>query len=331
MSPACDLVRAEIQEVLNIDNIACAGPADFRLASACRIGVREAMAEHVLPYCLDPANRLSLYVGGLEPDEIRGAPLSYLHARRRARSVYFVPWRNGALYPACEAPAPTFLFSSGRCGTTLMCRILYESGIAAVSEPDFYTQFTAALLTDIETRFRGQDIRAAIGAMTADLSRVLAGTSGLVVKLRAEVCLAVRSLLPLFAGERKTIFMYRAFEPWARSTLHFFPLTPQQVVAKYTVGLKCLSILRQISACHIVRYETLVSDPLSECRRLGRFLDRTFPSEAIARAMVGDSQVDTPLAREKSATPANFDDNLAGAIELWNTPRWDGLRAQMPK
>lgn len=205
--------------------------------------------------------------------------------------------------------------------------MLYEAGINALSEPDFYTQFAHALQTDIETKLHADPLRRAVAAATNDLPCAYAN-SPQVVKLRAEVCLIADEILRLPPGRRKTIFLYRDFAPWARSSLRAFDLGANLTVAKYAMALRCLSFLRRHSDCLVIRYETLVRQPAETCKRLERFLERPIDTRRARRAFVEDAQTGTPLAQ---TALTYWDDEREAEWEkaktLWTAPQWDEIRA----
>lgn len=312
---------AEILGAHHAGTLDCAAPQDFLLAPPRPVQL-DTLPGIFLPYCLDVANRRSIYVGGLTLEAAKGAPFYYLYARRQARQAVLVPWSRGPLYHPAEDPI--FLFSAGRCGTTLLTRILFEAGIAAVSEPDFYTQFTAGALFGQEQALYAGAVKTALDNLTNDLAAALAGGDSLVVKLRAEVCFAVK---PLLGGKRgKSLFMIRDIAPWARSSLRIFDYAADETLAKYTLALKCLAVQRALGDCHCIRYESLLRQPEQSCAALGRFLGRSIMPEAIRRALARDAQSETPLARGLHPPRPNEEKKLAEILALWNTPKYAPLR-----
>jgi hypothetical protein len=88
-------------------------------------------------------------VPNLDLQKLRQAPFSYLYARQEAKTVLLVPWEAGQInHPRAETD-PIYLFSPGRCGSTLLHNILLAANISSVSEPDvggalfsrFYRQY----------------------------------------------------------------------------------------------------------------------------------------------------------------------------------------------
>lgn len=313
----------------NTDNVICAAPTDLEPASLKAITAAEARAAGAMPYCLDINARRSVYVSGITPDAAQSAPFYYLHARREASDIYVVPWKLGPLYQS--AARPVFVFSPGRCGSTLLSNLLYEAKVPSISEPDFYTQFTAGALYDKRPEFYATEVRAALGVLTQDLAAACGAEKYFVIKLRSEVCFITRFLVNMCPEPRKSIFMHRDFEGWAKSTLRRFDYDPRGMVSKYVSGLKSLATLGQISDCHLVRYEVLLKEPDAVAKALGDFLETEISPEATRRALNRDAQKGTPLAQDAGNVPPWYEEKLEKTMALWNAPDMQPLHALLPK
>ncbi len=288
------ITTAAIRTARRTERIAISTPGDFR--TLARRPFEPADAEGLLPYCLDLLRHRSVYVGGVDPKGAQSAPFYYLYLRRNATRVVSVPWERGALSPG---RAPIFLFSPGRCGSTLLSRLLSQAQIANVSEPDFYTQATTALAAAPLNPFRGR-IADAAAAMGADLAAALDPKQPPVVKLRAESCRAPELLVA--KSERRTIFMTRGFEAWARSNGRAFRNGASKSVRKYLTAMSGYAWLKRNGDCHLIHYERLLADPLAEAASLAAFLGRAIPAPAVSSTMKEDSQDGTPLQRGARST-----------------------------
>jgi len=262
----------------------------------------------------------AIYVLDLDPGAAQSAPFYYLHLRRSAHVLLSVPIERGRLGEPAQAD-PVFLFSPGRCGSTLLSRILNASGVASASEPDFYTQMSTMFWSSPKNPLQAP-FRQAMWNMGADLSAALG--SAPVVKLRAECCRAPG--LFVRCPEAKTIVMMRSFEDWARSTARVFAPSPGKAVRKYMRALKCRAYLAANSSSHQMTYDELVQDGAATAAALGRFLGRPIPIEAVQQAMAGNAQNDTPLeTRRRPGWQAKFD----GIMRLWHSPRLVSARARL--
>ncbi len=257
----------------------------------------------------------------MDPAGVQVAPFYYLHLRQRAERLVSLPIEYGSISSATPPSDPVFLFSPGRCGSTMLSRVLAEAGVASVSEPDFYTQMASAFWSSPFNPLRAPFL-SAMWNMSDDLSAALGAVP--VVKLRAECARAPE----LFVRERRarTLVMFRRFEDWARSTAQVFGAGPGKAIRKYLAAARCYARLNRISHCLPLRYEDWTDDPAKAGAELGRFLGVTIAPEAVRKAMAGNSQRGTPLSgRSRSGWPAKFD----AAMRLWQSPRLVGARARL--
>jgi hypothetical protein len=325
MSRERPIWSAMIRSARHTERISISTPGDFALEPREALTRGAAAPQDLLPYCLDFLNRRAIYVGGVDSAGAQTAPFYYLHLRRTARRVVSVPWETLPLVHDA-ARAPIFLFSPGRCGSTLLSRILSAAGTANVSEPDFYTQATSALCASSFNPFRAT-IGKAVAGMGADLAAALSPDQSPVVKLRAESCRAPDLLVQ--PRERRTIFLTRDFESWARSNGRAFRNGASKSVGKYLSAMKGYAWLRQSSDCHLMRYEDLQADPLGTMAALGRFLGRGIDPSAVAATMKEDSQEGTPLRQGARPDRPGWEKRFDATMALWNSARVRRARARL--
>ncbi len=306
-----------VLRVRNTSRISIAAANDF----VCSKGSPATLVPRAFPYCLDFLHGRAIYITGVEPQGVQSAPFYYLYLRRHARRVLRVPLDDAFLSRTPPAADPVFLFSPGRCGSTLMSQVLFEAGIPSVSEPDFYTQmaswFWSRPFNPLAPRYRR-----AMWAMSGDLSGALGVVP--VVKLRAE-CTRAPELF-VRRPDARTIVMVRRFESWSRSTARVFGNGPAKAVCKYMNALRCYAWLARRSRCLLVRYEDWLSEPRAAARAMGDFLERSISPEAADRAGRVHSQEGTPLiGRIRPGWEAKW----AGAMALWRSPRLVTARRQL--
>lgn len=298
---------ARVYDVLrnrNASRISIASPSDFVL----RRSASNEPPRLLFPYCIDFLRGRALYVADADAGAVQGAPFYYLYLRQHARRVLSVPFEAGGV-----RSDPVFLFSPGRCGSTLMSRVLFEAGVASVSEPDFYTQM-AAWFWSLRCNPLAVRYREAMWAMSQHLVAALGAVP--VVKLRAECSRAPELFVRNPAAP--TIVMFRRFETWSRSTAQAFGASPAKAVQKYLTALRCFAWLRRHSRCLLVRYEDWLTDPAAAAAGLGDFLGRAIDPEAVRRAVGTHSQAGTPLEHRRRS---DWEAKWRGALQLWQTPR----------
>ncbi len=322
MTGGRQILAAPVRGARRTERISISSPSDFLRGAEQSV---ERVTEIVLPYCLDFWRRRSIYVGGVDTRGAQAAPFYYLYLRREARSVVSVPWESGSLAER-TSHAPIFLFSPGRCGSTLLSRILSSSGTPNVSEPDFYTQATSALAASPFNPL-GRRMQQAIWNLGVDLAAALDPAAPPVVKLRAESCRAPDLLWQ--PAERRTLFMTRGFETWARSTGRAFRNGPDKAVRKYLSAMTCYAWLRQYSECHLLHYEDLLAAPLDTTQALARFLGRDIAAAAVASTMKEDSQEGTPLGQGMRADQPDWEKRFDATMALWNSARVRRVRGRL--
>jgi hypothetical protein len=319
------IFSADVLKVRRPARISIASPRDFLLGSARTVA--RTGANLPLPYCLDIPRRRSLYVSSSDPAAAATAPFYYLHLRRTAREVVSVPWESGPLEKNTSTSEPVLVFSPGRVGSTLLCGALSASGIASVSEPDFFTQATMQFWSSAINPLR-QRIGRALGDLSHDLCAALGRDGVLVVKLRSECCRAPELLV---SGTRpRTIFIVRDFESWARSTIRVFRADPGKAVARYLRALRGYAWLKENSTCHVLHYEALVSDSEGAAAALAGFLQRSISPATFGSAMHAHSQSGTPLEPSQRPEQDDFEKTLSRTLALWDSPKIRSLRRDLP-
>jgi hypothetical protein len=283
---AADIMRETAADATRSSSMADFPAGPFRTAVNPR-------GQAAFPCLIDIARARTLYVPGLDAQRLREAPFANVYARTEAKSVLSVPWEAGPINRPSLKADPIYVFSSGRCGSTLLHNILTAAGVNGVSEPDIAT----ALISPAYGKYPVLRplLRWATRAYVRDLVSALGDNRGpLVVKLRSQFC---RAAEPLLKGsrERRTIFMTRDFASWSRSVGQLFRVTPAYLIQEYRRSLKCYAYLRQTSHCHFLRYENLVADPQREMARLSQFLGHDITGHAVDAAMAVGSQKGTRL------------------------------------
>ncbi|GAA2365508.1 hypothetical protein Cme02nite_31430 [Catellatospora methionotrophica] len=192
--------------------LAVAGPADFRCGQAAPVDPQVVLDEpgHSL-YCLDHDNRRALFTRtGVDPG---GAPFYFQAQYAHATEVVTLSYDELFALSTPGEPGGVFLYSTGRCGSTLVATALAErGGLTGISEPDVLTQ-----LVMLAPRLTGPQLR----DLTRACVRVLARGHPVVIKPRSfavELAGLLHEEFPQFAS----VFLYREPLSWARSTARAF-------------------------------------------------------------------------------------------------------------
>ncbi|HET7085330.1 MAG TPA: sulfotransferase domain-containing protein [Rhizomicrobium sp.] len=288
---------------------------DFVTGPARPASLAALAQQPALPCVIDTARARTLYLPGLDAQKLREAPFVNLHARKEARLLLSVPWEAGPINRPRVETDPIYVFSPGRCGSTLLHKLLMAANIQSVSEPDI----GGALISPAYQKY--PLIRPVLRWATRIYARDLMSALGsnheiLVIKLRSQYC-RVAPLLLKNAREKRTIFMTRGFESWAQSVARLFKVTPTYLVREYRRSLECYAYLRRRGNCHFLRYESLIEQPHREMAQLAGFLGREISVRAIEDAMAVGSQEGTRLDRVSERGLARWDAIKDETSRLW--------------
>ena len=274
--------------------------------------------------------RRTLYVRAGNRAALLRAPLQYVHLRERATTIASVPWERGRVSAGSQPPG-CFVFSVGRCGSTLLVDAMRRGGALALSEPDFYTQAVAARIHAGRIFPGYATLEDVLGGLTADLLAACGarGPSPILIKLRTECCKAPALIVGTGGSTPATLFMIRSFKPWLLSTLRVSRRPPRTIVDRYIEGLKCFAWLRRNTECTLVSYEDLTADPVATLQIVASALGARLDPARVTAAMKSDAQSGTALARAKLVEREPSADALRRALEIWMEARPAALLAEL--
>ncbi|MBV1874929.1 MAG: hypothetical protein KUG80_09105 [Gammaproteobacteria bacterium] len=193
---------------------------NFKLRRTSKVdfaGYWREQSQFLSPYSIDYKKRCAVFVQtSLSVTQLKSQAFLYQAQRDYAERVLLVPFDellDLAKLPfvgAANNKKLFFLHSTGRCGSTLLCNLLEDSGdITVFSEPDFYSQWVM-----LSQKYHAQlDTRIPkvvetltnllIAALDDDLS-----TESVVIKLRG-ICINVADKMQQSHVNAKNIFLYR--------------------------------------------------------------------------------------------------------------------------
>jgi len=193
---------------------------DFKTRSAGTVDFRQVWARasgRLTPYCFDATKERVVFVETREPvDLTEDHPFFYEAQRRHAGMLYAVPYEEvvalaAEVQPAWRDTPIVFLHSTGRCGSTLLCRLLGDAAATvSVSEPDFYSQLV--VLADGADPAKARQLAAVTAACTrllvAQLRETHPAAQSVVIKLRGMAVFAA-DLIARDLPEARNLFLYR--------------------------------------------------------------------------------------------------------------------------
>ena len=271
-------------------------------------------------YCADFENRHLWFTECDADDNALTAPLLWAEQYASARRVTAVPFERLVEFNRTTAERPTLIFSIGRCGSTLLSRLLVACGVRAVSEPDLLTQLATV-------RFGHQE------SAGVDLDRVLmqsclasfAVQSGgePVIKLRSQ-CNRLADALAREFPDGTFVMLLREPTRWLRSRFTAFGGDPKALARLYRDGIVTYDrIVSTGVRSKVVWYEDMLASPL---RVLQTVLGRNIAKEErlmseVQHVMMNDSQRGTPLGRDRMKAREISE---TGLEEFWT--EWQRIR-----
>lgn len=171
-------------------------------------------------YCLDYCSRQALLVELPEGCDVSLAPFVYTEQYTKARRVVLLPF-DQLIATSSRLQQPSqlaFLFSTGRCGSTLASRILAKlPEVWSLSEPDCYTNIAVERM-DL-AREEGAELLRAATLWTCRPPRGR-NPEAIVIKPRSEVAL-IAEVCHLAHPHMHSVFMYRDHPGYTNSVFKF--------------------------------------------------------------------------------------------------------------
>ncbi|OBU85079.1 hypothetical protein MY55_18735 [Chromobacterium subtsugae] len=276
-----------------------------------------------LPLCVDWRAERLRYSRWEDASPLSDAPFLYQRQRRQAAMLADIPFERLPELGQAEGMTPTFIFSIGRCGSTLLSRMLAAVGEQAVSEPDALTNI--ALVDNAEQGRQAAEAGELIVRSCVEALRRACGPSP-VIKLRAVCNLAAAAFVRALPNARY-VFMFRGREDWVRSYSRAFGDSAAELEALLRQSAQAFQHLRAAGAePELVWYEDLLADPAAALRRiLPHRADLAAFEAPLAEALRADAQQGSILARSTLAARPVADGIVEEFEDLWRQSRPEGL------
>ena len=161
------------------------------------------------PFCIDIKRNEVVFVRVASGVDLTTVPFFYHAQRQHAITIYSITFDQLCEFAeelTDDAPNVGFLFSTGRCGSTLLLKLLESSPeVMAISEPDIYTQVIVSDLAD-------DDVVKVIRSTTRVLSEIYRhhrpSAKFLFIKLRSQ-CVYRGDLFRRALPRSRNVFLYR--------------------------------------------------------------------------------------------------------------------------
>jgi len=279
--------------IVNADDFTCTNTVSFPEEELNKI-------KPLVPYAIDPQSRTTIYSAKINIKKSLESAFLYDYLRRNTEIALSAPIDHGNLNQLKDFRIPIFIFSTGRCGSTLLTKIINSHQRITLSEPDFYTQ----LATLPNEKLSAKDKVFLFNHLTADLVTAYRNanpTENVFIKLRAE-CNA-SPMLFIRKKTQKTLFLSRDFSSWTKSILQHFnnpKVTPEVIVNFYIKALNALDFLSQNSDCTHLKYDQLIDTSSdNSLQLLERAISCPINKDQLAEVLSKDSQSRSAVGKDQ--------------------------------
>jgi Sulfotransferase family len=305
-----------------------AGLDDFQLQEiAAREDLCAAVAErpNITPYCLDHKNRRMVFAETPPEVDVSSAPLFYRSQHEAATRLIAIPYdlvHQVAMRLPAQCRELVFVYSVGRCGSTLMSNIWRCLGdTCSLSEPDVFTDINYRRGTGDLTH---QEAVRLLGSAIRLFNRLPRPRKRLVIKFRAQ-CIGLAELVHGLHPTASLVFMYRNALDCIDSRVRVFGEQPlpepvfrqafsyaqsqaqayrrlRQLAQPLLIWLGCVHNYLRMRECGLplvaFKYEELLRNPIDSVTRLFAYCGASDASvEQACSAMTEDAHAGTVLAR----------------------------------
>jgi len=203
------------------------------------------------PYQIDPATGSFLFVDA--PRKALEEAFFYQSQRKFGRLARRVP------LDACATGEPednhsTFVFSIGRCGSTLFSRIAAVSGYTSISECDVFMGIPR-LAAEADRR---RALACSVEALRAFCN---VPSERLVLKFRSQSS-SMAALTRRVFPQARYFMLLRDLEPWSRSFIQKFDWKPEQLSTTLMGAIHAVAAFRKAGGTiHVLAYEQFARHP----------------------------------------------------------------------
>lgn len=294
-------------EIRPLQKFAIVDPLDFLRVNPVTLNRLEEAPKNRIPYCFDFSKHETVYAYDISPLEAANATFHYYYLRENLSQLLVVPWEKLENNKGeTQKKDPIFIFSPGRCGSTLLGKVIRELGAICVSEPDFLTQLVLFNLKVKRSSMMALETAKALEFALRDLMRPLEDSRENIVtiKLRSQCNRLPSILLSSMKNRARSVFVIREFQSWAESRTRAFGGAVERHFLSYVVALGCYEFLKRSTDCLLLNYEDMRNKDLAVTNSIATHIGLNETKKSVA-AYASHSQSDTSLfsASKKKLPP----------------------------
>ncbi|MEX0328503.1 MAG: hypothetical protein AB3N07_07235 [Ruegeria sp.] len=238
----------------------------------------------------------------------------YQGIRENAIEGYSVSFDNLNAWQRPLDARPIFVFSIGRCGSTLFAKVCDVAGLMTWSEPDAFTN----LATDPRLNKTPKQFRMLSRVALVDLAdkAKAAGKSNFGIKLRAPATAICEDLCGHHPNS-VCYFMVREPISWARSWHRLWGSKPVRLANSLSQKVEEVRLAKSRGLnVQILTYEALIEDPETQVRKIARHANAPeVDMNKLNTVLETDAQKSTTVGRSSgSPVSEDFDQQFVAAL-----------------
>ena len=267
------------------------------------------------PYGFDFSNKVFYLTQN--DKHIEDSPFMYQAQFANASGIVTLPLSMaGDVYGSyVDSLQPTFIFSTGRCGSTLLSKLTKSLGKVNISEPDIFTSLVASR-KKIKPHEMDRVLFYTVRALETFFD--VSSSNQLVIKLRAN-CNRLFSEVHRNFPSARYVFISREIYPWSKSFIRAFNWSNEQLFNTLVGFIDALVYCKQNNVeIHHISYETLVANPGETLKLLTAENDGLLDEQFVELIMSKHSQVGTGLEQTQDANVTEVEQRARKFEEFWH-------------
>lgn len=269
--------------------------------------------QNALPAVIDWKNSKIFLSDSCSKNKVNTVPFFYQWQRSNIEQLFSIDFSQYKRIPLkTQTVLPIFVFSIGRCGSTLLVNLCKNIGIKTISEPDY--------LADIKNRLsvnQSEDEVIEILKWNTNLLSEIFGTNPL-IKLRGSSINDIDYFAKAFP-QSKYVFMLREPIAWAKSNMKAFNDTPEALADYLKRGIEVYDQFIKLGLKpKLIWYEDLIMNPIESLNSIFNDLSLIESGrDAILTTMSKDSQEGSSISKDRLVKIKLQPEALDRFIQQW--------------
>lgn len=285
--------------------------------------LKDKIFDHPIPCFYNAEKDMISYALNINPYDPLNAPFHFIYLREHVKEIGNISFTNRYELPSTYDD-PYFIFSTGRCGSTLLSKILQCFNCISISEPDFYNQLIHQYMP-IRTELSLLKFQQIYSMMTADLLSPFSDKK-VFLKLSSNCNHLPELVLSSCRQKPKVIFLIRNFFSWTNSRKKTFETNIESDLYDYTKSLETLLFLKKNFNLLLIKYEDICNNSSIVIKNLESFFKiKITNQEKLKNVLINDSQEGSLISKNFIRNKNINDRDMAETKALWTKNKPNNL------